>query len=104
MCEGGAFSPPGPVGTHILLIEMIKQIERQIRDLQRNLMEVQKVRTSLRLHPCKGDLELRRKEGNLEELDERIRTFRESIRELERKRQEALSEPFKKEGYPSPFS
>jgi chromosome segregation ATPase len=103
MCEGGVSPPPGPVGTHILPIEMIKQIERQIRDLQRDLMEVQREWTSLRLQPCKGDMELRRKEGKLEGLDKRIRTFRESIRELERKRQEMLSQPFKKEGYQSPF-
>jgi chromosome segregation ATPase len=83
---------------------MIKQIERQIRDLKRDLIQVRRERTSLRLQPCKGDMELRRKEGKLEELDERTRTFRESIRELERKRQEVLSEPFNKEGCQSPFS
>ena len=82
---------------------MIKQIERQIRDLQRELTEVQREQTSHRLQPCKGDTELRRKEGQLEELDKRARILRESIRELGRKRQEALSQPLKKEGYESPF-
>jgi len=82
---------------------MIKQIERQIRDLQRELTEVQREQTSLRLQPCKGDTELRRKEGKLEELGKRILSLRESVRELERKRQEVMSEPFKKEGYESPF-
>ena len=82
---------------------MIKQIERQIRDLQRELIEVQKEETSFRLQPCKGDKEIRRKEGKLHELDKRIRSLRESIRELERKRQEVMSEPVKKEGYESPF-
>jgi len=82
---------------------MIKQIERQIRDLQRELIEVQKEETSFRLQPCKGDKEIRRKEGKLHELDKRIRSLRESIRELERKRQEVMSESLKKEGYESPF-
>ena len=66
-------------------------------------MEAQREATSLRLQPCKGDTELRRKEGKLEELEKRIRSLRESIRELGRKRQEGMSKPFKKEGYESPF-
>ncbi len=81
---------------------MIKQIERQIRDLQGELAEVQREETSLRLQPCKGDTELRRKEGKLEELDKRVRSLRGSVRELERKRQEVMSKPFKKEEYESP--
>ena len=102
MCGG----PPGSVGTNTLYpvsyIKMIKQIERQIRDLQRELTEVQKEEASLRLQPCQGDTELRRKQGKMEELDKRIRFLRESIRELERKRQEVMSDPIKKEGYESP--
>jgi predicted nucleic acid-binding Zn-ribbon protein len=82
---------------------MIKQIERQVRDLQRELTEVQREEVSFRLQPCKGDVEIRRKEGKLEELDKRIRSIREAIRELERKRQGVLSESCKKEGYESPF-
>jgi predicted nucleic acid-binding Zn-ribbon protein len=81
---------------------MIKQIDRQIRDLQRELIEVQREETSLRLQPCKGDTELRRKEGKVEELDKRLRSLRESIRELERRRQEVMSKTLKKEGYESP--
>lgn len=101
----GDFPPPGPVGTKILhpKFKMIKQIERQIHDLQRELTEVQREETSFRLQPCKGDTEIRRKEGKLEELGKRIRSLRESIRELERKRQEVMSESFKKEEYESPF-
>jgi predicted nucleic acid-binding Zn-ribbon protein len=82
---------------------MVKEIDRQIRDLQRELAEVQKEQTSLRLQPCKGDAEIRAKEGKLEELDKRTRSLKESIRELERKHLERISEPFKKEGYESPF-
>ena len=68
-----------------------------------DLIEVQRERTSLGIQPYKGDRELRRKEGKLEELDERIRTLRESIREPERKRQEVLFVTFKKEGCQPPF-
>ncbi|MGE5254791.1 MAG: hypothetical protein ACM3N7_12560 [Planctomycetaceae bacterium] len=82
---------------------MIKQIERQIRDLQRELTEVQREEASFRLQPCKGDVEIRRKQGKLEELDKRFRSIGEAMRELERKRQGVLSQPFKKEGYESPF-
>jgi predicted nucleic acid-binding Zn-ribbon protein len=83
---------------------MMKQIERQIRDLQKELNETQKEQSSLRLQPCKGDPTIRKKEENLEELDKRIRSIRESIRELERKRQEVMSAPLKKDGYESPFT
>lgn len=82
---------------------MVKQIDRQVRDLQRALAEIQKEQSSLRLQPCKGDAEIRAKEGKLEELDKRARSLKESIRELERKNQELMSKPFKKEGYESPF-
>lgn len=71
MCAGGIFPPPGFVGTHILSIEMVRQIERQIRGLRMDLIEVQRERTSLRIQPCKGDTEPRRKEGKLEELGEK---------------------------------
>jgi hypothetical protein len=46
---------------------MVRQIEGQIRDLQMDLIEVQRERTPLRIQPYKGDRELRRKEGKLEE-------------------------------------
>ncbi|KPK85621.1 MAG: hypothetical protein AMJ94_18895 [Deltaproteobacteria bacterium SM23_61] len=77
---------------------MVRQIEGQIGDLQMDLIEVQRERTSLRIQPYKGEMELRRKEGKLEELDGRIRTLPESTRDLERKQQEVISVPFKKEG------
>ena len=83
---------------------MMKQIVRQIRDPQKELNEAQKEQSALRLQPCKGDATIRKKEEKLEELDKRIRSIRESIRELERKRQEVMSEPLKKDGYESPFT
>jgi predicted nucleic acid-binding Zn-ribbon protein len=82
---------------------MGKQIDRQVRDLQRALAEIEKEQSSLRLQPCKGDAEIRAKEGKLEDLDKRARSIRESIRESERKNQERMFEPFKKEEYESPF-
>jgi hypothetical protein len=83
---------------------MIKQIERQVRDLQKELNEVQKKQAALRLQPCTGDVTIRKKEEKLEDLGKRIRSLKESIREPERKRQEVISEPLKREGYESPFT
>lgn len=83
---------------------MIKQIERQIRDLQKELSEVLREQSSLRLQPCQGDIEIRKKEEKIEELDKRIKSIKQTIRELDRKRQEIMSETFKKDGYESPFS
>ena len=82
---------------------MIKQIERQIRDLQKELSEIQKEQASLRLQPCQGDVEIRKKEEKFEELDKRIKSINESVRDLEQRRQVLLSEPLKKSGYESPF-
>jgi septal ring factor EnvC (AmiA/AmiB activator) len=82
--------------------KQMKAIERQIRDLQRELSEVQKEQASLRLQPCQGDMEIRKKEENLENLEKRARSIREKIRELERKLQEKMAEILKKSGYESP--
>ena len=82
---------------------MIKQIERQIKDLQKELSEVQREQASLRLHPCQGDLEIRKKDEKLEELHNRIKSINVTKRELERKRQDLIAEPLKKSGWESPF-
>jgi chromosome segregation ATPase len=71
---------------------MIKQLEKQIRDLQKELAEVQKGQAALRLQPCRGDSEIREKDGKLEELDKRAKTINETIRDLERKRQKLMAE------------
>jgi hypothetical protein len=34
---------------------MVKQLENQIRDLQRELSEIQRDKAALRLQPCRGD-------------------------------------------------
>jgi len=83
---------------------MIKQIERQVRELQRELMEVQNDRDSIRLQPCWGDAEIRQKDESLDGLEKRIDAIHEKIRELERRRREMMSEALKKAGYESPFT
>ncbi len=71
---------------------MIKQFEKQIRDLQKELAEVKKGQAALRLQPCRGDSEIREKDGKREELDRRAKTISETIRDLERKRQRLMAE------------
>ena len=41
---------------------MIKQLENQIRDLQKELAEIKKDQAVLRLQPCLGDSEIRVKD------------------------------------------
>jgi chromosome segregation ATPase len=71
---------------------MIKEFEKQIRNLQKELAEVQKGQAALRLQPCRGDSEIREKDGKLEELDRRAKTISETIRDLEGKRQSLMAE------------
>ena len=71
---------------------MIKQLENQIRDLQRELAEVKKVQAVLRLQPCRGDSEIREKDSKFDELDRRAKIINETIRDLTRKRQLLISE------------
>ena len=83
---------------------MIKQIERQVRDLQKELSEVQKEWNLVRLQPCRGDGEIRQKDEKLSDLEKRRDTLQRQVRELERKRREILSETAKKADYESPFT
>ena len=76
---------------------MINQLERQVRDLQKELAEVQKDRAVLRLQPCRGDSEIREKDGKLDELDRRIKIINETMRDLTRKRQLLISESILRE-------
>ena len=70
---------------------MIKQIERQVRDLQKELSEIQKEWNLVRLQPCRGDGDIRQKDRKLNSLEERVETIQDQIRELERKRRDVLS-------------
>ena len=72
---------------------MIKELENQIRDLQKELAEIKKNQAALRLHPCLGDLEIREKEEKFDELDMRAKAVNESIRDMTRKRQLLISQP-----------
>lgn len=80
---------------------MIKQLEQEIRDLQKALAEVQKDQAVLRLQPCRGDSEIREKDAKCDELDRRAITIKETIRHLTRKRQLAISEPTTRGSYDS---
>jgi predicted nucleic acid-binding Zn-ribbon protein len=71
---------------------MIKQLENQIRDLQKELAEIRKSQAALRLQPCLGDSEIRVKEEKFEDLDRRAAVLVETIRDLTRKHQLLLSE------------
>jgi predicted nucleic acid-binding Zn-ribbon protein len=71
---------------------MLKQLENQIRDLQKELAEIKKNQAALRLQPCLGDSEMREKEEKLDELAGRAKALNETLRDLTRKRQLLLSE------------
>ena len=83
---------------------MTKQIERQVRDLQKEMAEAQRERDLLRLRPCRGDMEIREKDEGLERLDKRIESIQSLIRELGKKRREVMSAAVKGGEYESPFS
>ncbi len=71
---------------------MIKQLENQIRDLQKELAAIQKDQAVLRLQPCRGDSEIRGKDAKFDELDRRAKAINETIRGMTRKRQLLISE------------
>ena len=71
---------------------MINQLENQIRDLQKELVEIQKDKAVLRLQPCRGDSEIREKDAKFDELDRRAKVINETIRGMTRKRQLLISE------------
>ncbi len=83
---------------------MIKQIERQVRDLQKELSEVQKEWNLVRLQPCRGDGDIRQKDEKLNSLEERMDAIQDQIRGLERKRRDVLSGTVKKKDAESPFT
>ena len=72
---------------------MIKQLENQIRDLQKELGEIKKVQTVLRIQPCQGDSEIRGKDARFDELGRRAKAINETIRGKIRKRQLLISQP-----------
>ena len=83
---------------------MIKELEQEIRDLQKELAEVQKDQAVLRLQPCQGDSEIRKKDEKFDELDKRAKIINETIRDLTRKLQLLISETNKRASCDSPKS
>ncbi len=81
---------------------MTKELEKQLRDLQREVAEVEREKNSIRLHPCRGDCEIIAKDAKYDELDRRAAVLRETIRDLTRKRQFMISELTQREGFHSP--
>ena len=82
----------------------VKQVERQIRDLQKELLEAKKEMDILRLQPCTGDFELRKKDEGMTEIENRMDVTNQKIRELEKKRREMMSSSAKDLTYESPFN
>jgi len=83
---------------------MTKELENEIRDLRKELAEVQKEQALLRLQSCQGDREIRKKDEKLDELDRRAKTINETIRDLTRKRQLLISPSSTKGNYEPPSS
>ena len=82
----------------------VKQLERQIRDLQKELLDAKKEADLLRLQPCTGDFELRKKDEAMGEIETRVETINQSIREMEKKRREMMSTAMKNSVYESPLN
>jgi hypothetical protein len=77
---------------NILPAKMVKTLETEIRRLQRELAGVKKDQALLRLQPCQGDSEIRKKEATLDELDRRAKILNETLSDLTIKRQLLISQ------------
>jgi predicted RNase H-like nuclease (RuvC/YqgF family) len=84
--------------------KMVTELEKEIRDLQKELAELKEAQAVLRLQPCRGDLEIREKDGKMEELDMRAKTINRTIHDLTRKRQLLISESTSRGTYDLPNS
>ena len=71
---------------------MIKQLENQIQDLQKELAEIKKDKAVLRIQPCRGDSEIKGKDAKFDELDRRAEAINKTIRAMTRKNQLSNSE------------
>jgi hypothetical protein len=78
---------------------MINQLENQIRDLRKELAQIQKDQALFRLQPCRGDSEIMEKDVKIDELERRARGIRETLRYLTRKRQLLISQSTTKGSY-----
>jgi hypothetical protein len=71
---------------------MSKELEDQIRDLQKELAGIKKDQALLRLQPCRGDSEIKEKDVKFDELDRRAKAINKNIPDLARKIQLMNSE------------
>jgi len=83
---------------------MIKQLENQLRDLKKELAEIQKDQAVLRLQSCRGDSEIKGKDAKFDELDRRAKAINDTIRGMTRKRQLLISESTTRGNNESPRS
>ncbi len=70
---------------------MARDLEPEIKNLQKELADIQKDQASLRLQPCRGDAEIMAKDAKYDELVRRAGILRETIRDLTRKQQLLIS-------------
>ena len=61
------------------------ELEQRIRDLTKELAEVEKEQAALRLQPCKGDSDIRKKDEKMDELERKGAILKKSIADLTRK-------------------
>ena len=73
-------------------MKVIMEPEKQIRDLQKELTEVQGAKAILRIPPCQGDLGIREKDEKNDELDRRAKVIKENIQGMIKKHQLLISE------------
>ena len=83
---------------------MIKELENEIRDLKKELAEVQKDQTVLRFQPCQGDSEIRKKDEKIDALVKQERVVNDTVRGMVKKRQLMLSESAPRTTYNFPDS
>ncbi len=53
---------------------MVTELEKKIRELEKELAELKKDQSVLRLQPCRGDSEIRKKDAKFDEVDSRAKT------------------------------
>jgi hypothetical protein len=79
----------------------MQELENKIRDLQKELAEVQTEQAALRIQPCRGDSEIMAKDLKYEELDKRATIIRKTIWDLARKRQLLISKATSRKSFDS---
>jgi len=67
--------------------KMAMHIQQEIRNLQKELAEIQKDQVILRLQPCRGDAEIMAKDIKYDELGKRAAILKDTIRDLTKKQQ-----------------